>query len=196
MRAATFSFIAVLVAGCGGDDERPSQPPGQVTGAECSGVVAEHVTSGGHVPDCSPVSYSSSPPNAGEHYGSWAAFGVYDVPLPHGFLVHNLEHGAVAFSYRCEEDCADEIASARAVMDGLDDPNCERARVILTPDPTLASRWAASAWGFTLQADCFDEQLFTTFYRAHVGQGPEQVCAPGIELRNADGTLDLPPECG
>ena len=44
-------------------------------------------------------------------------------------------------------------------------------RVILAPDPTLPVRWAATAWTWTLRADCFDEAAFGQFYADHYGHG-------------------------
>jgi hypothetical protein len=67
--------------------------------------------------------------------------------------------------------------------------------VILTPDPKLDVPWAASAWGHTLRSDCFDRDAFESFFDAHAGNGPEEVCTPGTDFRQPDGTLDLPVEC-
>jgi hypothetical protein len=50
---------------------------------------------------------------------------------------------------------------------------------VLVPYPELASRWAASAWGFALTADCFDAEAFGAFYADHVGNAPEQLCGNG-----------------
>ena len=44
--------------------------------------------------------------------------------------------------------------------------------MILAPDPTLPVRWAASAWTWTLRADCFDETAFRQFYADHYDHGP------------------------
>ena len=48
--------------------------------------------------------------------------------------------------------------------------------MILAPDPTLAVRWAATAWTWTLRADCFDEAAFSQFVGDHLGHGLEAVC--------------------
>lgn len=136
-----------------------------------------------HVESCSPVSYGTNPPSSGAHYEHWGAFRVYEAPLPRGFWVHSMEHGAVVIAYSCE-DCADEVARARAFIDTLPiDPLCKsgpKRRIILTPDPLLDTRWAAAAWGYTLKADCFEAESFRAFVDAHYGRGPEQLCADGI----------------
>jgi hypothetical protein len=87
----------------------------------------------------------------------------------------------VVFWYNCPEGCADEVAEVEAFISGLpEDPLCgAERRVVLVPYPELATRWAASSWGFALTADCFDAEAFTTFYTEHLGNGREAVCAPG-----------------
>ena len=149
-----------------------------------------------HRTECSLLQFATNPPCEGDHYGRWAAHGVYESPLPRGYWVHNLEHGAVVFSYSCS-DCAAEVEAARAaVIDAPDDPGCGAPRLILTPDPLLDVAWAASAWGVTLRADCFEPDVFTTFYSDRRGHGAEAVCSSGTDFRNPDGTLSVAPGCG
>jgi hypothetical protein len=142
-----------------------------------------------HVTTCSSIAYGSNPPSSGQHYGTWADFGVYDFALPRGFWVHNLEHGAVVVSYHCPAGCADEVASAKAWLAGLSaDQTCPAGppRVLLLPDPRLDVAWAASAWGITLRADCFDEAAFSDFYAKRAGNAlaPEAaICTSGADLR-------------
>ena len=151
---------------------------------ECNASLVESPpTSALHATQCSVIDYSTNPPSGGNHYGIWAAYQSYDFPLPAGYLVHSLEHGAVVFWYNCPEGCADEVAEVEAFIDGLpDDPRCAGSgvprRTVVVPSPTLASRWAASAWGFALTADCFDSEAFRAFYDEHYGRGPEDLCNP------------------
>ncbi len=142
-----------------------------------------------HVAVSSQVSYPDNPPAGGSHYPVWAAFQSYSFPVPRGFWVHDLEHGAIVFSYNCcasSAGCADEVAQVQSLIDGLPvDPECSSAtprRVVLTPDPLLDVRWGVSAWGSTLRADCVDEQLFGQFYLDHFGKGPEDFCDPGSDF--------------
>jgi hypothetical protein len=58
---------------------------------------------------------------------------------------------------------------------------------VLVPYPELGSRWAASAWGHALTADCVDQDELADFYSAHVGQAPENFCN--------DGQTDVPTRC-
>jgi hypothetical protein len=75
------------------------------------------------------------------------------------------------------------------MLDALpDDPECTalgqgvRHRVVMTPDPKLDVPFAASAWGYTLRAQCFDATAFDAFARAHYGQGPEDLCEQGSNI--------------
>lgn len=138
-----------------------------------------------HVGVCSEVRYATNPPCVGPHYGTWAAFKNYDSAIPRGFWMHSLEHGAVVITYSCD-DCEDEVGEAKAMIDTLPvDPLCSAPvarRVILTPDPKLDSRWAASAWGFTLTSDCFEPEVFRAFAISHNAAGPEDLCANGVDV--------------
>jgi len=188
--------LALLVGGasCGGRSDLLD-----ASGDLCQAVSREQPIEGAtHIPSCAPVSYDSNPPSSGDHYGQWAGFGVYRSPLPRGFWVHNLEHGAIVLSYNCADGCADEVARAEQFLNELPtDPGCPGSRrVLLLPDPLLDVRWAASAWGFTLRASCFEPTAFRRFYSEHYAKAPEDVCSEGTEFRLPDGSLDLPANCG
>jgi hypothetical protein len=134
----------------------------------------------------------------------WAAFGVYEFPLPRGYWVHNLEHGAVVISYNCPDGCDADLQAAIAWFNGLPvDSSCQlqgapQPRALLLPDPLLDVRFAASSWLHTLRADCFDEVAFDEFYESNVGHGLENVCSPGMDFRGPDGsaTSALAAGCG
>ena len=139
-----------------------------------------------HVSVCSVIDYPMNPPVYGDHYPVWAAYKSYPFPVPLGFLVHDLEHGAVELLYNCPQGCADEVALAQAFLDSLpQDPRCTpevKHQTILSPDPTLPSRWAAVAWGHSLTTSCFDSAAFQQFYDANIGHGPEDICGDGADL--------------
>ncbi len=137
-----------------------------------------------HVDPCLEVAYRTNPPSSGTHYSFWAAYKTYSEPIPRGFWVHSLEHGAVVLAYSCT-DCDDEVARAEALIASAgSDPACTlgETRLILTPDPRLDTRWAAASWGVTLVADCFEEAAFGDFIDAHRGHGPEAVCSDGVDV--------------
>ena len=165
---------APVDAGADGDGDA-----GDVGIAQCATVVEQHPNEGAsHIPCTSPADYQTVPPSSGNHYPVWAAYGVYDVPIRWGHLVHNLEHGAVVIVYNCPDGCADDLARATALVNSHPlDPACSQPRLILAPDPTLPVKWAASAWTWTLNADCFADAIFTKFVSDHLGDGPEAICS-------------------
>ena len=176
-----------LVLACSGPVESSGTGGEDLVGGNCNAVST--TVSGlkqNHIDVCSAVDYPDNPPAGGKHYSVWAAFESYPFAVPRGFWVHDLEHGAVVYSYNCAPDCPDEVATVQALIDALpSDPSCSgdpARRVVLTPDPLLDVRWGLSAWGHTLRADCVDAQRFTQFYRNHFGLGPEQVCAQGSDF--------------
>ncbi|MGD0524289.1 MAG: DUF3105 domain-containing protein [Polyangiaceae bacterium] len=163
-------------------DGPPSAPMGP-----CNAVVQQRAIEGfTHVPICSPVTYISNPPSSGNHYPIWAAFQTYDFAAAEGYWVHDLEHGAIVFTYNCPAGCDADVAAAQAYIDAMpDDPLCEpdagdpRVRMTMTPDSNVTTEFAASSWGWTLRADCFDPVTFGAFVQAHYGQGREMLCGQG-----------------
>jgi hypothetical protein len=184
--------------------DAPTSDPFEATSPEgaCRAIVQEHPIEGAnHVPECSYVSYGTLPPSSGNHYPVWAAFKTYSLPVPEGYWVHDLEHGAIVLTYDCgEAGCAADVAAAQAFIDAYPvDPLCTPLnsgapnRLVMTPDPRLDVRFAASAWGWTLRADCFDPVVFKAFADAHYGQGPEELCNAGEDVVGSTGA---PASCG
>jgi hypothetical protein len=143
----------------------------------------------GHVGECEPVSYVSKPPSSGNHYPVWPVFRVYEKPVPWGFLVHGLEHGAIVIVYNCPDGCPNDVVAIRALWAATSTkPGCGRPPVIVAPDPTLDVRFAATAWGHTLRAPCFDRAAFASFIMDHADQGPESIPSDcGVLDREATG---------
>lgn len=140
-----------------------------------------------HVAIGSDIQWDSNPPSSGSHYPIWAAYQAYDTPVPRGYYVHDLEHGAIVFVYNCgDAGCPDVVAAFHAASDSLpDDPLCTtagegvRVRTVITPDPLLDVTVAAAAWGWTYKAECIDLPSLKAFAAAHYGQGPEEFCTNG-----------------
>jgi hypothetical protein len=166
----------------GDGDARPDR-------GDCQATAASHPIEGAtHMPICSPLSYGTNPPSSGNHYSVWAAYKTYDRPFSRGFWVHSLEHGAVVITYNCPEGCADEVAAVQAFIDCLPaDCGDSVRRMILTPDPDLDVRFAASAWGHTLRANCFDRDAFSKFFTEHYDHAPESICGGGADPREMCG---------
>lgn len=179
-----------LTAATGGSSSEVAATGGSTAVATggCSSTVAQHEpTSYQHFPVCSNIDYDTNPPNGGDHYPVWAAYRTYDFPVPLGFLVHDIEHGAVVIWYNCPGGCPSEVAQAQATIDALPaDPACPDGprQVIMTPYPELTVRWAASSWGWTLRSDCFDPTAFMLFYIQHAGHGRAQECTEGTLIQS------------
>jgi hypothetical protein len=200
----SWSCLGLLVAGCSSDPSAPEvidYEPRPVAGSRCNAVEqARPIEGQTHRAECSPLSFGTNPPSSGDHYPVWPRWARYSEPVPRGYWVHSLEHGGVVVSYSTRA-AADDVAAATSWFDALaPEPVCASqgsnvARAILTPDPLLDVAFAASAWGRTLRADCFEREVFEGFYLGRVGRGPEGVCADGRELRDG-GALALPDACG
>jgi hypothetical protein len=143
-----------------------------------------------HVAQGTDVAYPTNPPCGGHHYPVWIEWGVHTTPVPTGNWVHNLEHGGVAFLYRCaSHDACPAIATQLEALAAAvpEDPECAaegggiHARVLVIPDPDLppSVQVAAAAWGYSLDASCVDTATLNKFYSDHVGNGPEDLCFQG-----------------
>ncbi|HVV53136.1 MAG TPA: DUF3105 domain-containing protein [Polyangia bacterium] len=194
-----------LLAACGGSHQSgiaTVTPPGEAgvtpldgsvvvsdagDGGACTTTIEEWPDEGfTHVSCMSDVGYQTEPPSSGNHYACWAAYQTYSAPIPWGNLVHSLEHGAIVIVYNCPDACPDDVAALQAFIDGLPlDSDCApslgKNRMILMPDPdpNLGARFAASAWDWTLRADCFDPVAFRQFFDAHYDHGREVICYDG-----------------
>jgi hypothetical protein len=196
-------FLAAGGCGGGGGGAGGDAGPGNVTTlhpdapplpgeSACTVVEATDIAEAAaiHIPGCAPLTYPTNPPSGGPHWPIWAAYRKYTVPVPREMYVHDLEHGAIVFAYRCKDPCPDVVAMLSKVFDGMQDPLClttpggPPARVVLTPDPLLDTPIAAAAWGATYTATCLDETSLRAFANAHYGQGPEVLCANGQDVED------------
>jgi hypothetical protein len=141
---------------------------------------------GTHVPIDADIQWDSNPPSSGPHFGVWAAYQAYTFPVPRRYYVHDLEHGAIVFLYKCASDCPDVVAALQAASDAIpDDPICTglgegvRVRSVITPDPLLDVPVAAASWGWTYKAECVDLPSLKQFAQDRYGQSPESLCANG-----------------
>lgn len=212
-RIALVAMGALGVLGCGEDVEAPppygpekteilmpNAPP--LPGESACRVVKVtgiEVPSAVHVAQCEGVTYATNPPAGGNHWGTWAAFKKYAMPVPREVYVHDMEHGAVVLSFRCADACPEVVAALEKVYDETSaDPLCVsqgtgvKARLVLTPDPDLPTPIAASAWGATYTATCIDTTSLAAFVAEAYGRGPEMVCANGVDLE-APGSTPLCP---
>lgn len=202
-------ILSVPIMGCGGDE--PVTPTGPLTTevltpdapplpgqTECRVVVTTNIAipAAAHKTVCTPITYATNPPSGGNHWGQWVAFKKYTTAVPREMYVHDLEHGAVVLSYRCDDGCPDVVAALGKVFDeAAGDPLClsagstPKARLVLTPDPKLDTPIAASAWGATYTATCIDVPSLSAFVSANYGKGPEATCYAGEDIEATGGPM-------
>jgi len=121
---------------------------------------AAHVSGG--------INYADPPPAGGPHNSCWGEYGVHDTPLADERWVHNLEHGAVVYLYRCPDGCDAEVQD-------LADLASSRPLALVTEYLDLPTRFGAVAWGVRLLTDAFDQDAFEAFYAAHSDHAPESI---------------------
>src|SRR5262249_39200438 len=138
-----------------------------------------------HVPEGSTLMFPSNPAAGGDHYGVWATWGTHTKTVPTGYYVHNLEHGGIVLLYKCADATCEQAARAflESVANALTtDPLCQppvRVRVVISPDSTIPTPFAAAAWGFTYTSNCAEKTTLVDFAKAHHAKGPEDTCANG-----------------
>lgn len=196
------SVPAAFAAGCGGSED--AGDPGMASSdgsvrdrvrldapyhpdASCPVTIeTPDILGANHVPEGTPLTFNSNPPSSGDHYPIWAAFREYGAPVPWGYLVHSMEHGAVVLLYKCDQACPAIVDELRKIRESMPaDPLCApdvRTRVILAPAPDLDVPVAAAAWGWTYKAQCVDVPTLTEFAREHYAQSPENICSQGREF--------------
>jgi hypothetical protein len=178
--------IDTLDAGASGDatDEEATPPPPD---ASCNiRIDTQSIVPSPHVDAGTTVVYTSNPPSNGPHYTEWANFQEFATPVPDPYIVHALEHGAVALLYKCSGPpaCPATVELLRRVRAAIPtDLACSpdiRVRVLIAPRPALDDAIGAAAWGVTYRAECADQATLTDFVLQHIGQGPENFCDPGV----------------
>jgi hypothetical protein len=185
--AETLEFL--LICSCSTAHPAPATSHAFHPDASCPVTIdSPPVQPGVHVLDPKAVvQWDSNPPSSGQHYVYWAAFQEYSYPVSRLYYVHDLEHGAIVFLYKCgDAGCPDIVQGLRAASDAIpDDPLCAadgegiRVRTVITPDPLIDVPVAAAAWGWTYTADCLDLPTLKQFALDHYGMGPESLCSQG-----------------
>ncbi len=163
--------------------ERPNAPP-IAPHSECVVTTGfEPTAEPAHRADCSAMDFPRYPPSSGPHYGTWADFATYSAPVPWGFLLHSLEHGAVVLAYSCGDACPEVPAAFARIAAQIDDPLCSTHpngnRIVLVPDPDLPTPIAAVAWEHVYLATCLDETSLSAFVNANYARARENLCVAG-----------------
>jgi hypothetical protein len=141
-----------------------------------------------HVPNCIPISFSHYPPTSGHHYDSWAKFQTFKFVVNTGYYLHSAEHGAVVLLINCQTagNCEDDFVRLQRIADAVPaDPLCDIAtkhRIVITEDTLIHTRFAAIAWGWSLESNCLDSAGFAEFIKAHYAHGSENLCGGGTDF--------------
>lgn len=115
-------------------------------------------------------------PTSGNHWGAWSQWSkAYPKPVKVGFLLHNLEHGGLVFSYKCASDQGAGCAAARDKLVAI--AQTIGPRVIITPDPTQPEMFAIRARRTAFTSSCLDETSAKAFARDHYRHGREDADA-------------------
>lgn len=160
--------------GSTGDPGCTHGEPAPFTEVDGCAMLGESFCSEGqmHVAQDSVVEWMHDPPHSGPHYPTWESWDEHDEVVPRGNWVHNLEHGGIVLTYRCDGDCEPEVAILRDAMNQRPD-----LRILLTEDPFLPGdeRFAAIAWTWVYRFDppVLDELL--CFADQHENHAPEDV---------------------
>jgi hypothetical protein len=170
----------LALTGCGSSPPPPLPDP-------CGGSVTNvPLLVGTHVAEGTPIDWNSNPPTSGPHYPIWAGYDRHYSALERGYWVHDLEHGAIVYAYRCDAGCPDIAAALDAVVVALGtDTTCTapvRHRALVVEDPLLPDDGmvVAVAWGSFYAANaCADHATLMEFYYEHAARGPEDTCADG-----------------
>jgi hypothetical protein len=129
--------------------------------------------------DASPPQYSTDPPTSGPHYaGDLEAGFIEEADLaglpanPHGYLVHNLEHGYVIFWYNCslldEAGCTKLKADIRSVMDRFNG-----IKLIAFPWESIDVPLVMTSWGHLKRFERFDANQASDFIERNRNRAPE-----------------------
>jgi hypothetical protein len=166
--AVAFVIVAGIVAWQVTSRRNAEQTIGAMTGGTCDydtrsdpGRVNEHAAG---------ASFSVNPPSGGVHESSAARAGTYtEQSAPQdGQVVHSLEHGYIAISYR-PGLAADDLAALEEIADANDED------VLLLPRASLDVPVAATAWHRRLLCEEVEPASVRRFVEAYRGDGPENV---------------------
>jgi hypothetical protein len=131
-----------------------------------------------HIPETTPITADPAghyPPVFGNHYPIWRPPGVYDSPIPEGYFIHDLEHGATVILYNCPSGCPDMVNQFRGLLTSLPrDPQFNEVKLVVSPNNKIEHQIALLAWDYEEDLDSYDEAAIRAFYQAHLDKGPEQ----------------------
>jgi hypothetical protein len=110
------------------------------------------------------ISYSTTPPTSGPHWGSpeWADCGIHEAGVPDERIVHNMEHGHIIISYNLPNE--DEVARMVEVAKGLPDLDSWGVVRPYSNSEMEEGTVAMTAWGVIETIEGVDEERILSFY--------------------------------
>ncbi len=127
----------------------------------------------GHVAEGTRVDYLSDPPTVGMHYGRTARYGLHDRAVAPGYWLHNLEHGAAVFLYRCPDACPQLVSQLAEAYASFPAGKFGEVKLVISPYSTLDAPLMALAWGQSQRFQTFDRAALLAFYTQYLDRGPE-----------------------
>lgn len=123
------------------------------------------------------VSYSQTPPVAGDHWPVWQNCGFYETSIKDERAVHSMEHGAVWVTYR------PDLPAGQA--EALQDVASDQDYVLVSPYLNLPAPVVVSAWGKQLLLKEADDPRLKQFVESFT-EGP-QTPEPGAPCTDGEG---------
>ncbi|TPW78137.1 DUF3105 domain-containing protein [Schumannella soli] len=123
------------------------------------------------------VDYRMSPPAGGPHNATWLNCGIYDQPVPNENAVHDLEHGALWFTYDPDRISGAKLEALKKIVPDV--------YATLSPYPGLDAPMAVSAWGaqikFSNPENAKVQKFITDYYRSPNAPEPGAPCTGGLD---------------
>lgn len=166
--AAVIALLVTFVVTSG----QPRQDPQAI---EIDGVETYADLTANHVGGS--VDYAMTPPAGGDHNQIWLNCGVYTEPVPNENAVHDLEHGAIWFTY---DPAQVDDAQISALQDFAPD-----TYAVVSPYEGLDSPMYVSAWGAQLAFDDVDDtkvsDFVTKYWKSTNAPEPGAPCTGGLD---------------
>lgn len=130
----------------------------------------------GHVPEGTPITYNSIPPTSGPHYANRVApWGSYTARVEDPVVVHNLEHGGIAITYKGLDEAA--VQRLDAFLRSFPPSTYgSRVKLVIHPDERLGDgEVVLTAWERMDRLTTIDEARIRDFYVKNLDQCCERV---------------------
>jgi hypothetical protein len=128
----------------------------------------------GHVDEGTIIIYKNYPPTSGSHYPRTADPGFYEQPVPEGYFVHSMEHGAIVLYYNPDLPDATK-QQLKDLMTMLPFDGSGKPRLVIVPYTNMQTPLAIAAWRRLLLMKDYNFDEIRTFYQEWVNKGPENV---------------------